>query len=75
MDLYHIPAGDDITSGEMLEHYPRQRSDIQGIYLDQVSRGLNFVVFWLSYGIGSLKPSSMGGDVIPYRLPEHPTVL
>jgi len=75
MDLCHIPSGDDITSGEVLEYYSRQRSNIQGIHLDQVPRGFNLIVLRLSNGIGSLKPSPGDSHMIPHRLPVHRAIL
>jgi hypothetical protein len=75
INIYYVPTGDHIPSGKVLKHHPRQRSDIQGIQLDQVPRLDNLIVLGLAHRIRSFKYPSAGRDMVPHRLSEHSTVL
>ena len=53
MNLDHVPAGDHIPCGEMLEDHPRQGADVQGVHLDQVPWLLRLVLLGLAHCIGA----------------------
>lgn len=54
--------GGDISSSEMFEDDAGQMPDIYGIQLDQIPCLSNAIAFRLTYGIGSIKRSSMKRD-------------
>jgi hypothetical protein len=52
-DFEHVPAGNDIASGELLEHEAREGTEVEGIDLDQVA-GLKWgVLFGFAHGPGT----------------------
>ena len=53
MSLDHIPAADDISGGEVLEHDAGQGAEVDGIDLDQVPGGSDGIASGLAYGIAS----------------------
>ena len=55
----------------MFDNYPRERTDIQGIYLNQISRGFCLVVLRLAYSVGALLLASSGRDRSQIRLLQY----
>jgi len=53
MGLEDVPTGDNIACGEVLKHDARQRSDIQGVQLDKITRHASLILLGFSDGIGA----------------------
>jgi hypothetical protein len=59
MDLHYIPTRDDVASGKLLKDNLRQRADIEGIDLDQVTRSDGMILVGFSYGVRSCAAALM----------------
>jgi hypothetical protein len=68
VDLNHIPARYDVAGGELLEDEARQGSQVQGVQLHQVARGVHRILLGLADGVRALRPAFPGGDGTPGRL-------
>src|SRR6185437_3016698 len=52
-DFEHVPAGDDIAGGELLEHEAREGTEVEGIHLDQVAGPKWGVFLGFAHGPGT----------------------
>jgi hypothetical protein len=62
MSLDDVPAGDDVSCSEVLEHYARQRADVQGVHLHQVAGLTHPVAPGFAYSIGPEPLAFAGRD-------------
>ena len=61
-DAHHTPAGDDIYRRKLLEHHARQRPEIHGIYLYQVSGRSDGIVLRFAHGLRTEERPFVRGD-------------
>ena len=71
--LHHVPAGDHVSGGEVLQHHAGEWPHVQSVHPDQVPGFLYTIPFGLAYRVGTTPQPFAGGDGAAQGLPEHPT--
>ena len=51
--LHHVPAGDHVSGGEVLQHHAGEWPHVQSVHLDQVPGFLYTIPFGLAYRVGT----------------------
>src|SRR3990170_4774553 len=75
VDFHHVPAGYDVTGGEVLEDDSRQGAEVQGVHLHDVPGLTGLIVPGLANGVRSPRPAFPGGDATPGRLAKEAAPL
>jgi hypothetical protein len=73
--LDHVPAADNISSGEVLEHNAGQGTEVEGINLDQIPRLSDGVVSGLAYSVGPVMATPRRREPVAGRLFEDASML